>query len=609
MPCDLVGSPLGSSQNDQSSKMAPPLGDAPANRPHALNENAGADVIDLPIVAEAFDLVGILSAVDETAYNWDISNDTIVWEQNFNDVLGVSNPDLIQTGSGYQSLIAPEHISRRQEAIVEQDSGDAVSGAPFRVQYRFVPGGKRSSETIWIEDHGRCWFDENGKAVRARGVIRVINDRYWEEQRLLHYNDHDELTGQLNRVRLNDALGAVIQRAARNQQSCALLIASVNNLAVFNSNFGFDVGDEVIAGVARTIKSKLRGGDTLGRYSSNKFGIILSDCGPGAMRIASERFIAAVRANTIETSACPLSATISIGGVVLPAQADSANEALSCALQALDQAKQRRIDCFMPFEPSPTRETARQRNIAIADEITSALDENRMHLVLQPIISAETGKADLYECLMRMKKPDGTVVSAGEFIEVAEQLGLSRMVDRRTLELAIDLLRKHPDISLALNVSALTTSDHDWLVALHKLTGGKRELTSRLMVEITETVAIHDLDQTVAFVDTVKDLGCRVAIDDFGAGYTSFKNLKILNVDMVKIDGTFVKNLVEETSDQVFIRTMVDIAREFDLLTVAEWVGDQETVDFLKKTGITYLQGFHFGMPFDPSTLSEQLDK
>ncbi len=605
-----MGSVLGSSQKGQLPTVVQQAnGGQRLAFAQAGDKSAMGDVMDLPIVAEAFDLVGILSAVDETAYNWDLTSDSIAWEANVNEVLGVSNPEHLKTGRGYQSLISPEHLSRRHDAIVDQDSGDAASGAPFRVQYQFIPGGKRSTETIWIEDHGRCWFDDDGKPIRARGVIRVINDRYWEEQRLLHYNDHDELTGQLNRVRLNDALGAFIQRTTRTQQSCALLIASVNNLAVFNSNFGFDVGDEVIASVARMIKSKLRGGDTVGRYSSNKFGIILSDCGPGAMRIASERFISAVRSETIETSACQLSATISIGGVVLPAQADTPNEALSCALQALDQAKQRRIDCFMPFEPSPTRETTRQRNIAIADEVVSALEENRMHLVLQPIVSTQSGKADLYECLMRMEKPDGTVVSAGEFIEVAEQLGLSRMVDRRTLELSIDLLRKHSTLKLAVNVSALTTSDQDWLVALHKLTGGKHELTSRLTIEITETVAIHDLDQTVAFVDTVKELGCRVAIDDFGAGYTSFKNLKILNVDMVKIDGTFVKNLVEETSDQVFIRTMVDIAREFNMETVAEWVGDQATVDFLKDAGITYLQGFHFGMPFMTSDLAKHLDK
>lgn len=604
----MVGTPLSSSQKNYAHAASDTSSNG-GGREDVVGtmDQTDADVVELPIVAEAFDLVGILSAVEETAYNWNISTDRIEWETNVNEVLGVAQPKLLETGSGFQSLIAPEHLERRHAAIIEQDSGDAASGAPFRVQYRLVPGGKRSSEVIWLEDHGRCWFDDDGKPVRARGVVRVINDSYWEEQRLLHYNDHDELTGQLNRVRLNDALSAVIQRAVRTEQSCALLMASVNNLSVINSNFGFDVGDQVVAGVAGIIKGKMRGGDSVGRYSSNKFGMILSDCGPGAMRIAAERFIAAVRANTIETSACPLSATISIGGVIIPQQADTASEAVSCSLQALDQAKQRRIDCFMPYEPSPTRDTARQRNIALADEIVSALDENRMHLVVQPIISAKTGKAEHHECLMRMEKPDGTIALAGEFIEVAEQLGLSRMVDRRSLELAIDLLRKHPTLKLALNVSALTTSDHDWLVVLHKLTGGKAELTNRLMIEITETVAIHDLDQTVAFVDTVKDLGCKVAIDDFGAGYTSFKNLKILNVDMVKIDGVFVKNLVQETSDQVFIRTMVEIAKEFKLETVAEWVGDQETVDFLTNAGITYLQGFHFGMPFDPNELAERL--
>lgn len=602
---------MAASRKDQSlgASHVDPSGDANIVALDAPRHSDELDAAGLPIVTEAFDLIGILSAVDETAYNWDISADKMDWEQNVSDVLNVSDPSLLNSGAGFQSLIAPEHISRRHDAIIKQDSGDSKSGAPFRVQYRLFPGGNRSSETIWIEDHGRCWFNGSGQPIRARGVIRVINNRYWEEQRLLQLNDQDELTGQLNRVRLNDALTAVIQRAQRNNQSCALLMASVNNLTVINSNFGFEVGDDVIAGVARIVREKLRGGDTIGRYSSNKFGIILSDCGPGAMRIASERFIAAVRANTIETSACPLSATISIGGVVLPAQADSASEAVSCALQALDQAKQRRVDCFMPYEPSPTRDTARQRNIAIADDIVSALDEHRMYLVLQPIISAETGKAKHYECLMRMEKPDGSVVSAGEFIEVAEQLGLSRMVDRRSLELAIDLLRKHPDLKLTLNVSALTASDHDWLVNFHKLSGGKRAITERLTVEITETVAIHDLDQTVAFVDTVKELGCQVAIDDFGAGYTSFKNLKTLNIDMVKIDGAFVKNLVDETSDQVFIKTMVNIAREFGLETVAEWVGDEETAQFLRQEGITYLQGFHYGLPFKAEELSDHIDK
>ena len=562
---------------------------------------------ELATESEALDLVGILSAVEETAYTWDLVTDRMEWESNAASVLGVGALSEIATGSAFHLMIAPEHIARRHEAINEAGAPDGSRGSPFRVQYRFQPGGRRSDASIWLEDHGRWWPGADGGPQRARGVIRVINDRYWEEQRLLHRSDHDELTGQLNRIRLTEALGAVVARTERTRQPCAFLVAAVNNLAVINETFGFEVGDEVIASIARVMKEKLRGGDTLGRYSSNKFGIILNDCGPGAMRIAAERFMKSIRAATIQTTTCSLSATISIGGVIIPDQAATVHQALGHALQALDRAKQKRLDCFMAYEPSPTRDTARQRNIAIADEVIAALDEDRMRLVLQPMVSAKTGKPAIYECLVRMLKADGTMVSAGDFIPVAEQLGLSRLIDKRTLELSVDLLKKHAGLKLSVNISSLTASDHEWVVALHRLTGGRRELTTRLIVEITETAAIHDIDQTVAFVDTLKELGCQVAIDDFGAGYTSFKNLKVLNADMVKIDGAFVKNLREDTSDQVFIKTMIELANTFGMETVAEWVGDQETVDFLCKAGITYLQGFFYGMPLTTAELDAVL--
>jgi len=188
-------------------------------------------------------------------------------------------------------------------------------------------------------------------------------------------------------------------------------------------------------------------------------------------------------------------------------------------------------------------------------------------------------------------------VSAGEFIEVAEQLGLSRLIDRRTLELSIDILKQHPSLCLSLNVSSLTTGDHEWLVALHRLTSGRRSLTERLTIEITETTAIHDLDQSVNFVDTLKELGCKVAIDDFGAGYTSFRNLKFLGVNMVKIDGSFVKNLADDKDDRVFVKSFIELAEAFGIETVAEWVGDERTAKLLIETGVTYMQGYHFGKP------------
>jgi len=540
-----------------------PDGLARVQRPVSLTTAvvAPAEMAVAHPLSESFDLVGILSSIEETAYRWDLKSDQMTWERNARHVLGVKTESTLATGRAFNFLIAPEHFQRRLDALSRESGEDLGQGVPFRIQYRFGAAGRRDlSQMVWLEDHGRWWAGENGDPARVRGVIRVIDDRYREEQRLLYRSDHDELTGQLNRVRLTEALGAVISRSHVSGQSSAFLVAAVNNLAVINQTFGFEVGDEVIATVARTIRGRLRGGDQIGRYSSNKFGIILHDCGPGAMQIAAERFMRAVRETTVHAKSCPLSVTVSIGGVLLPAQADSVNGAVGLALQALDAAKLRRSDSFIAYEANSTRETARHRNIAIADEIVTALEQQRMLLMLQPIVCSKTRKPVHFECLLRMERADGSVVSAGEFIAVAEQLGLARLIDQRVLELAVDLLRRYPKLSLAVNVSGLTSSDHEWIVALHRLTGGRSELTSRLIIEITETAAIQDLDQSIAFVDTLKELGCKVAIDDFGAGYTSFKNLKHLAVDMVKIDGAFVRDLTDDATDRVFIRTLADLA-------------------------------------------------
>jgi diguanylate cyclase (GGDEF)-like protein len=559
----------------------------------------GASDYDPLVQTEGLDLVGILSSVDETAYVWDIRTGRMDWESNAGRVLGIDDKKQISTGAGYHALIAAEHLNRRLEAFSRSTGGDRVRGVPYRVQYQLHTGGRRSDETIRVEDQGRWWPGVDGHPTLARGVVRVIHDQYLEEQRLLVRSDLDELTGQLNRIRLTEALSTVLSRIERNRQSCGFLMVAVNNLSVINETFGFEVGDETIAEVARRIRGKLRGGDVIGRYSSNKFGIVLMDCGAGALRIAAERFMKAVKETTIKTSACELSATVSIGGVIVPDQANAVPDTLNYSLRALDFAKSKRFDCFVLYEPEAALESSRARSKKIADSVIRALEERRMRLALQPMVGAKSGKPELYECLLRMEKPDGGLVSAGEFVPVAEQLGLSRLIDRRTLELAIELLNRHPDLVISLNVSGLTCSDNEWLAALRRLTGGRPEMLSRIVVEITETVAIEDLDQSIHFVDTLKELGCRVAIDDFGAGYTSFRNLKLLNVDIVKIDGAFVKNLADDTSDQIFVKTMIDLAQNFGLETVAEWVGDERTVKHLTDAGITYMQGYYYGMPFD----------
>lgn len=547
------------------------------------------------------DVSRIMDAVGETAFAWDFQRDTITWDHHAAALLHVNSVREISSGTAYQLRMAPQAASARAKAMVCPLGREASrSGLPYRIQYQFHPRGRAEPLTLFLEEQGQWWPGDDGRPVMAQGVVREITDRAEQEQRLRFRGQHDELTGQLNRATLVEALGLAMAKARQSQTPCSFLLTSVNGLDVVNETFGFGAGDEMLAQVAKRIKRHMRTGDQLGRTASNKFGIVLNDCGPGIMRVVADRLMAAVRGAPVATSAAKLAATISIGGVAILPEHTTPEQVMACALQALERSRRRRADTFTVYEPGPEEESARRRNTALANTLISALDEQRMVLELQPMVSARTGKAVHYECLLRMVTPEGQRVSAGEFMPIAEQLGLSRLIDLRSLELAIVLLNTYPELEVSLNVSGLTSCDNEWLVALHRLTGGNKQITQRLTIEITETAALSDLDQTMVFVDTVKDLGCKAAIDDFGVGYTNFRNLKLLNADMVKIDGVFVKNVCRDKGDQVFIKSMVELARVFGMETVAEWVGDQETADFLRDAGIDYLQGFLFSQAAPP---------
>ncbi len=564
--------------------------------------------------ASSLDLPQIMNGIGATAFCWDFATDAILWDRHAASLLGVETAAAIAVGTAFNQKIALDFIDHRRKAMTVQ-AGDSPArsetskrssapgaGTSYRLRYRFHPLGRSDPDFLILEEDGLWWPDPDGHPASAQALVRVITDRYEHEQRLRYRAEFDDLTGQLNRAILLERLSATIADSNARHRPCAYLIASVNGLDVINETFGFNVGDEVLAGVATLMKQHLRSGDELGRVASNKFGIVLNDCGPGVMRIVADRLMSAVRTQHIRSSACTLAASVSIGGVALPDGATTTAEASSRALQALDRARRKRLDGFMSYEASPVEDATKARNSRLADALMTALDEQRMVLELQPMVTARTGEPAHFEALLRMIAPDGTRVSAGDFMPIAEQLGLSRLIDLRAQELAITLLKNYPTLHVSLNISGLTSGDNDWLVSLHRLTGSKREITQRLTIEITETAAIHDLDQTMAFVDTIKELGCMAAIDDFGVGYTNFRNLKLLHADLVKIDGAFVKNVCQDRGDQVFIKSMVELARAFGMRTVAEWVGDGPTATYLIDAGIDYLQGYHYGAPAPPET-------
>jgi EAL domain-containing protein (putative c-di-GMP-specific phosphodiesterase class I) len=297
----------------------------------------------------------------------------------------------------------------------------------------------------------------------------------------------------------------------------------------------------------------------------------------------------------IQTTAGPVSLTVNIGGVVYPSGAREGKNIMGAAGAALDDARREPIPTVQIYQPAPDLALQRQRNAFMAHEVVEAMEANRMRLAYQPIVDADTHRIAFHEALIRMIDKDGVIVDAGSFVGIAARLGLIRMVDFSAMKLAVETLNTYPDAVLSLNVTNETAVDPEWLSTLATAIAANPDIARRLIVEITESHAAENLEESIRFVRNIQDLGCRVAIDDFGAGYTSFANLKHLPVDIIKIDGMYVDDLVNSIENQVFIKSLLELARTFSMKVVVEWVSDDETALLLKEWGVDYLQGQSFG--------------
>lgn len=541
----------------------------------------------------SLDPADVLPLVGVALYEWDLARDCVTWSGDAARLLKVA-PETIATGRRYGGRIDPKGPEGRSEAITCSGQRDDGAGVTYHVEYRFLTDGPDEPD-LWIEDSGVWFAGTDGRPARARGVIRAINERRARDERLIYRSDHDDLTGGLNRPRLLEELGAAIETAHANETSAAFAIVSVDNLSILNDAYGFDVADQVIAGVARRIRREMRADDAIGRLTGNKLGLVLHDCSEDDLRFATERFSRTVAAGPLPAGDGSVAVTVSIGGTDVPRHGATPGEALMHAQEALDEARLRGCGGIVLYEPSDRRDRARQQNVKTAAQIVAALNEGRLALVLQPVVAVGDYKPVFHEALCRIVLDDGSQIAAADFIETAERLGIVRLVDHRTLDLAVARLAADPDLVLSLNVSAISAYDGSWLSCLqgHLLT--RRDMARRLIIEITETMTIRDMERAVAFVQAVRDLGCRVAIDDFGAGHTSFRSLRSLGADMVKIDGAFVERLSENADDQFFVATLVSLARRIGLETVAERVSKAGDARILEDLGVDYLQGYLFG--------------
>ena len=543
-----------------------------------------------PVPAAAPDwLRAAIGASGDILYKWDILSDRLNWAGEIEEVLG-EGEHAIASGHGFNNRIHPEDLPRRLKALSDHFS----QGDNYDCEYRVRNG---QGLVIWVHDRGRVEIDANGMPVAMSGAMRIITQRKQNEARLERIANYDELTGHFNRARLRDELEQALSFSRRFKVESAFLVIGVDKLAMVNNPYGYEIGDAVLVAIGQRLDRTLRASDVIGRLGGDRFGVLVSNCPEDCVVNCMDRIIEAMRDQAIEINGQSIPITVSVGCVLFPGLVNTAYEVMTKAESALTYAKKAGRCCYNVYRPSEQQTLLHRRAMDVGTQVQQAMREQRLIFTYQPIIHARTMTVSKYECLLRMRDPKGEILPAGAFIPVVEQLGMTRLLDRYVLDMTVAELRKDLAAVLSLNISGLTATDQSWLRALIAAVKSTPHIASRLIVEITETAALHDIEESARFVNVVRDVGCRVAIDDFGAGFTSFRHLKALTVDLVKIDGSFVRNLANNVDQQLFIRNLMGLAGTFGLETVAEFVENEADAQVLIAAGVHYLQGYHYGRP------------
>lgn len=526
-----------------------------------------------------------LSSAGDIVYMCDLRAGAMTWSAEADRILGLAAGTALATRDDLRRRCHPDDIGPFDERFERH----LATGEPFEAEYRIRAG---HGAFVWVQDRGAVETDEGGMAAWLSGVMRVVTPRREREARLERLANFDELTGHYNQRRLRDQLELALASGRRHGSHGAYLAVVIQDLRLLGDVYGRDVADAALIGLGQQLDRCLRESDVTGRTGPDSFGVILDGCPADAVDAARAKIAGAVDGMNYTTPVGRMRLKVSIGAVSFPGQDNAAIDIMARA----ERMTRGEVDPALPRR-GRRRDGLVHHDLAILDRVRWCLENDGIQLAFQPIVSSVDGRVAFHECLLRPTPASGLAHEAASLIRAAERVGLIRHVDRRVLELALAELDRDQELAVSVNVSGLTTADPQWLRQLAAGVRARPDLPGRLVVEITETAALQDLDESARFVAALRDMGCRVALDDFGAGHTSFRTLKALAVDMVKIDGSFITGLARQPTDVAFVRALTDLAVACGKATVAECIEDARTAGLLRNCGVDFFQGYHFGRP------------
>lgn len=428
-------------------------------------------------------------------------------------------------------------------------------------------------------------------------LIVVMVNLFIDKKRIKYTLTHDALTGLPNKQYLESNFK---NEVSANAIDCSLHLIDIDNFKFLNDTLGHDYGDEILITVANLLKNILPRDGILVRSGGDQFSIMLKDVTIESSNYFAERIQNSISNSALQIKKHSLDISISTGYTVID-NSFSIMKFYSVASAALNIAKEEgknRAVCLLPEDNAIKVENNEQIN-EIITLIKTSLRERSFVIFLQPIMEIENKKIRHYEALLRMRGKDDKLLSPGIFIPIAERFGMISEIDKYVFTEVMKIIKDHPKITIFMNISGLSLNNNTLLEYFEKsiLESGISSTDLNLGLEITETSSTKNFTQAQHWMEKFKKLGCTIALDDFGVGYTSFTYLRTLPADYIKIDGSFVHNIDKDSSHRAIVQTMNTLAISLGKNTIAEFVENEDVLKVLKEIGVKFGQGYHLGKP------------
>ena len=442
--------------------------------------------------------------------------------------------------------------------------------------------------------------DSEGHIVGSVIVFRDVSAARAMAQQMTHSAEHDFLTGLPNRMLLNDRIGQAIAAAPRHKKQIVVLFLDLDGFKHINDSLGHPIGDKLLQSIAKRLVGCVRACDTVSRQGGDEFVVLLSEAekSDGAINAAKRLLQAVGEAHTIDQR--ELYITTSIGVSLYPDDGVDAETLIKNADTAMYQAKENGRQSYKFFKPSMNiRAVERQ---SIEEGLRCALERNEFTLEYQPKVDLLTGAIIGAEALMRWSTPARGSISPSQFIPVAEDCGLILTMGAWVLRTACEQARawvaaKLPAITMAVNVSAIELHDEGYLARVFKILDDTGLDPHSLELELTESVLMARAESTAKILQALRERGVQLAVDDFGTGYSSLSYLRKFNVDVLKIDRSFIRQISTSGDDAIIVTAVIAMAQSLRLRVVAEGVGTREEVEFLRANHCDEAQGYYFSRP------------